>query len=71
MLVIAKQTMNNVNEIKEAIARLPEDELASLIHWFEEFDTEKWDKQFEDDVQSGKLDRVAYQSCLSNHRNLV
>ena len=54
--------MNNVNEIKEAIARLPEDELASLRHWFEEFDTEKWDKQFEDDVQSGKLDRVAYQS---------
>ena len=51
--------MDTVKEIEEAIARLSKNDLAVLREWFEEFDAKRWDKQFEDDVQSGKLDDLA------------
>ena len=45
-----------VNEIKAAIETLPEEEYVRLRRWFSERDWEKWDRQIELDLESGKLD---------------
>ncbi len=51
--------MLTVQELEKEIARLPLDELARLRAWFDEYDAQVWDKQFEADAESGKLDRFA------------
>ncbi len=51
--------MSNATDIEQAIERLPAAELAHLRRWFAEFDSKKWDEQFEHDAASGKLDALA------------
>ena len=48
--------MSKVDEIKEAIKALPEEEYVRLRQWFSEKDWQKWDRQIEEDSESGKLD---------------
>ena len=55
--------MTTVQEIEKAVQLLPERELYSFRFWFEEFDARVWDRQFEQDVQSGKLDVLADQAA--------
>jgi len=51
--------MVTVKELEKAVTDLPSDKLAEFRAWFESFDAAQWDKQFEEDVKSGKLDRAA------------
>jgi hypothetical protein len=46
-----------LEDIEKAVAELPSDELAELRKWLHAFDAEQWDRQFEQDVAKGKLDR--------------
>lgn len=48
--------MLKVEEIQSAIESLSEDEYARLRRWFSEKDWEKWDRQIEEDSESGKLE---------------
>jgi len=51
--------MSTVEEIEKAIIRLPKDDLTVLRGWFEELEAKIWDNQFEEDVRSGKLEKLA------------
>lgn len=51
--------MSKVESIEGDIQKLSDDELADLRQWFAAFDAESWDRQFEEDVSSGKLDKQA------------
>jgi major membrane immunogen (membrane-anchored lipoprotein) len=51
--------MTTIKEIEKAVTNLSPEQLAEFRAWYEEFDAALWDKQFEADVKSGKLDRVA------------
>ena len=51
--------MSAVLELEQAVSQLPPKELARFREWFEEFDAKIWDRQFEEDAKSGKLDRLA------------
>jgi hypothetical protein len=51
--------MSTIQEIEDAIRRLPEHDLAALRAWFAEFDAAAWDRQFERDVAEGRLDALA------------
>ena len=51
--------MTKVEQIEHEVQTLTDDELGDFRNWFAEFDARVWDRQFEDDVQSGKLDAVA------------
>jgi hypothetical protein len=42
--------------MQSAMASLAPEEYARLREWFIERDWEQWDKQIEEDAQSGKLD---------------
>ena len=59
--------MYTVQEVKQAVARLSPEELARFREWFDEFDAKIWDKQFEADAMSGKLDRLANQAIADFH----
>ena len=54
--------MSTVQEIETAVALLPEPELSKFRAWFAHFDAEAWDREFEEDARSGKLDRLADQA---------
>ena len=55
-------TMSAVLQLEQAVSQLPPQELARFREWFEKFDAEIWDRQFEVDAKSGKLDKLANQA---------
>ncbi|MCI0360246.1 MAG: hypothetical protein L0211_17350 [Planctomycetaceae bacterium] len=57
--------MSTVQDIEQAIRRLPPQDLAALRAWFAEFDAEVWDRQLEADVKAGRLDALAEEALRS------
>ena len=55
-----------MEEIEGQVRKLDLKELATFRQWFARFDAEAWDREFEADVASGKLDSVAEQA-LEDH----
>jgi len=53
------QPVSTIKDIETAVRKLSRDELSAFRNWFLEFDAEAWDRQFEQDVQAGRLDRLA------------
>lgn len=50
------KSMTHIEELESAIDALSADEYHALRNWFWQRDWEKWDRQIEADVASGKLD---------------
>lgn len=50
--------VSTVQEIEQAVSKLSRKELQAFRKWFAEFDGEMWDKQFEEDVAAGRLDKL-------------
>jgi hypothetical protein len=48
-----------IEDIEQAVAKLPEDQLSRFRVWFEQFDAARFDQKIERDSASGKLDRLA------------
>ena len=48
----------SISEIEQAITELSPEELARFRAWFDEYYAEVWDKQIEDDVNAGRLDKL-------------
>ena len=48
-----------IRDIEALISKLPPKQLAAFRTWFHRFDARTWDRQFEQDVKTGKLDIVA------------
>ncbi len=59
--------MGKVENIEQEIQDLTPSELATFRRWFLEFDTRMWDRQIEEDVGKGKLDKLA-DEALAAHR---
>jgi hypothetical protein len=59
--------MSNVEDIEQAIQKLPPTDLAKFRDWFAQFDAAAWDEQIEADAQAGKLDALAGEA-LSEYR---
>ena len=51
--------MSKIDQIEKEVQGLQPDELRAFRKWFWDFDAEAWDRQFEKDAQSGKLDSLA------------
>jgi hypothetical protein len=50
--------MATLSEIEAAIKQLPEGDVRQLSVWLQEYLDEKWDRQIEADLGSGKLDKL-------------
>ncbi len=48
-----------IEDIEEAVAKLPPDQFARFRAWFEEFDAARFDQKIERDANAGKLDALA------------
>ncbi len=51
--------MTAIQELETAVQQLSEDDFVAFRNWFVEYDAQLWDRQFEDDVQAGRLDWLA------------
>jgi len=51
--------MSKLQDIEKKIQGLSPDELNDFRRWFWDFDADAWDRQFEKDASSGKLDSLA------------
>ncbi|MBI3933177.1 MAG: hypothetical protein HY316_00700 [Acidobacteria bacterium] len=58
--------MSNVKSIADRIRELSAEELVAFRDWFVQFNAESWDRQFEADVKSGKLENLA-ERALRDH----
>jgi len=58
--------MTKVEKLEKEIQELSRQELAAFRRWFNRFDATAWDRQFEEDAQAGKLDRLA-EEAISEH----
>ena len=50
--------MSSVKDIELAVATLSSQDLAAFRRWFAEFDARAWDRQFEQDVATGRLESL-------------
>ena len=48
-----------VEDIEDAVERLPPDKLAKFRAWFEEFDAARFDQKIEQDAKGGRMDKLA------------
>ena len=48
----------SVQELEEAVAALPPEELSRFSAWFDEYRADRWDEQIEADLESGRLDEL-------------
>jgi hypothetical protein len=58
--------MHRLEKIEDQIRELSAQELQALRAWFAKYDADLWDRQFENDAQQGKLDRLA-EGALSDY----
>jgi hypothetical protein len=59
--------MSKVENIEREVETLTPSELETFRTWFYEYDAEVWDQQIEEDVQAGKLDKLA-EEALTQYR---
>jgi hypothetical protein len=51
--------MTKVEKIEQDIRKLNRKELLAFRRWFREYNSDEWDRQIEEDVRAGKLDKLA------------
>lgn len=54
-----------LQELEKTIADLSPEELVKFREWFQEFEAQNWDRQIEEDVKAGRLDRLADEALRS------
>ena len=56
-----------IENIEKEIEQLPQDQLRKFRVWYEQFDSDAWDKQIEADAVNGKLDTFA-EIAIDDHK---
>jgi len=59
--------MTKLEALERQVQGLSHEELAVFRSWFIEYDWKNWDREFESDVESGRLDDLAAEA-LEDHR---
>jgi hypothetical protein len=59
--------MTKLERIEQDIASLSRADLWKLADWLAVFRAEQWDRQIEEDVKAGRLDKLA-EEALADHR---
>ncbi|HUA86592.1 MAG TPA: hypothetical protein VMB85_22190 [Bryobacteraceae bacterium] len=54
--------MSKLEAVENQVKQLDPQELKSFRQWFAGLDAEIWDRQFEADTESGRLDKAADQA---------
>jgi hypothetical protein len=51
--------MLTIQDLENEVTRLSREDLSRFRAWFDQYDAQIWDRQFEADANSGKLDELA------------
>ena len=60
--------VRKIEDLERYIQQLSPEQLQQFRAWYEEFDSDYWDKQIEQDANNGKLDDLAEQA-LQEHKS--
>ena len=63
--------MTQVEQLQKEIDRLSDEEFKQLRRWFAEKDWERWDRQIEADVESGKLDFLLKEAVAAKEQETL
>lgn len=63
--------MSTVSEIENALETLPVDDAWKVAGWLRNYLDEKWDRQIDDDIDSGRLDKLADKALADHHAGRV
>ena len=55
-----------IEQLQNAVEKLPPEKLALFRRWFEEFAADQWDEQIDADIKAGKWDALA-DAALAEH----
>jgi hypothetical protein len=58
--------MTKLEKIEQDIATLPPADVRKLADWLEEYKSDLWDRQMEDDAKSGRLDKFAARALAAH-----
>jgi hypothetical protein len=59
--------MTAIEKLEREVQKLSREELAAFRDWFRKYDSDEWDRQVENDVQSGRLDGLA-EEAVAEHK---
>jgi KaiC/GvpD/RAD55 family RecA-like ATPase len=59
--------MARVEELANEVQQLSREELAAFRDWFRKYDSDEWDREIEEDVQAGRLDKLASEA-IAEHK---
>ena len=51
--------MTKLEKLEREVEKLSLAEMAAFRAWFRKYDSDEWDRQIEEDIQSGKLESLA------------
>ena len=60
--------MISIEEIEKEIINLSHQDFSVFRKWFYKYDSDEWDKEIEEDANSGKLDKLAMEA-LEEHKS--
>jgi hypothetical protein len=60
--------MTKVQQLEREVANLTPEELTAFRAWFVEYDWQAWDRQLEEDVAAGRLDKLAEEALAAHAR---
>lgn len=60
--------MTRVESLEKEVEKLTPEELAAFRAWFIEHDWQAWDRELEEDVAAGRLDRLAAEALAELER---
>jgi hypothetical protein len=60
-----------IEDLENAVAKLPPDQLAKFNDWFEAFDAAHFDEKIDRDIAAGKLDNLAEQALADFRQRRV
>ncbi len=59
--------MTKIEALEREVEKLTQEELAAFREWFIEYDWQAWDRELEQDIAAGKLDKFAAE-VLDEHK---
>ena len=51
--------MTKLEQLEKTVSELEDSDFAAFSAWFEALQSDRWDRQFAEDADTGKLDRLA------------
>ena len=58
--------MTTVEKLENHVKSLNRHELAAFRDWFKRYDSDEWDKEIEEDILAGKLDKLAEEAIKAH-----